>query len=246
MTALTWTTLRDTLVAALEQAPSPYTVLPDDFSTLYTQAITYAEGRIYRDIVALAARAVDTSLVTVSGQRVIDLGLIAPNPIIVPEGFALMTPAGTGWLTGTMRPFEMATLDLIDQFWPTPSVGMDPGEADRVGRYWALQDNRTLVFAPTPDGAYTAVVTGLFQPTSLSSTVTSTYLSATYPDLLTAACMVFLEGALNRNFSAQADDPRAAVSWNGQYETLMEGAKMEEARRRGLTPDQPSPPKSGG
>jgi hypothetical protein len=242
MSALDYFSLRDTLVATLSQAPYPYVVLPDDFNTLYPQAITYAEGRIYKDLVMLATRTVDTSLITVSGTRSVDLNAMTPNKIIVPEGFALLTPAGSTRQTGTQTPFDEASLDTIDQFWPTIATTMGPADADNIGRYWALQDDHTLVFSPTPDAAYTAVVTGLFQPVSLSETNTSTYLSEVYPELLTSACLIWLSGALLRNFGASADDPRSALSWEATYQALMATAKYEEARRRGLVvPDAPRP-----
>jgi hypothetical protein len=241
MSALDYFSLRDTLVATLAQAPYPYVVLPDDFNTLYPQAITYAEGRIYKDLVLLATRAVDASLITINGTRSVDLSAMA-SPVIVPEGFALLTPAGSTRQTGTQTPFEEASLDVIDQAWPTIATTMDPADADNIGRFWALQDNHTLVFSPTPDDAYTAVVTGLFQPASLSETNTSTYLSEVYPELLTAATMIFLTGALLRNFGSAADDPKMALSWESNYQNLMPLAKYEEARRRGLVmPDAPRP-----
>lgn len=243
MTALTYTTLRDTLVTALSQAPYPYTTLPDDFNTLYPQAITYAEGRIYKDLVLLATRTVDASLVTVNGTRSLNLSLMTTK-VIVPEGFALLTPAGSNYMNGTQTPFDEASLDTIDQFWPRPLTTMDPSSADNIGRYWALQDDHTLVMSPTPNAVYRAVITGLFQPASLgpSSPNTTTYLSIIYPELLTAACLIFLTGALLRNFGAQADDPKMALSWESQYAELMPLAKYEEARRRGLVmPDTPKP-----
>ena len=89
-----------------------------------------------------------------------------------------------------------------------------------------------LVFSPTTDKAYTAIIFGTFQVTPLSSGNPSTYLSNIYPDLLQAACMVFLTGALTRNFGAQADDPKMAVAWEEQYKSLLEGAVLQEQRRR--------------
>lgn len=232
MSALTWLTLRDTLAAALVQAPPPYTVLPADFLTLYTQAISYAEGRIYKDLVLLATRTRNTTLSTVAGSRTLDLSAMTPLPIIVAEGVSLGN-----------SPYDLASLDVIDMLWPDQSVTLAPALADNIGRFWALQDASTIVVSPTPDAIYVATITGLFQPAPLSAGNPSTYLSTVYPELLTAACMIFLSGALMRLFGAVSDDPKLAVSWEAQYMSLKGLAASEERRRRGLAADvnQPAP-----
>ena len=170
------------------------------------------------------------------------------TPIIIPEGLALITPAGTtNPALGKRVPFDMASLDLIDLVWPDESVTLDPSAADNIGRYWALRDDQTIVLSPPPDDAYSAELTGLYQPATLSSGNPSTYLATFYSDLLTVACMIWLVGALLRNFGAQSDLPQQAVSWEAQYAALMPMARAEEYRRRGLAaPDvaQPAVPPS--
>lgn len=252
MAALTWTTLRNELMAALVQGPSPYTVIPADFATLYTAAISYAEARICAEVPLLANRTQNTQLVTVSGSRRIDLAGMT-NPLVVQEGLSLISPAAqTNPALGNRIPFDKATLDFIDLIWPVEATTMDPALADNIGRFWApLNSGSTtaaytgnssiIVIAPTPNGIFTAEVTGLFQPTPLSSGNASTYLSTVYPDLLFAACMVFLSGALKRNYGSQSDSAPQAVSWESQFEVLKEACQSEEMRRRGMTPDQPRP-----
>lgn len=243
MAALTWTTLRTALVVALSKAQPPYNVIPVDFLELYPQATSYAEGRIYRDLVLLATREQDVSLLTVAGNRTLDISQM-DQPVIVPEGVALLTPAGSTLTNGTREPFDLSSLDVIDMTWPDQSVTLNPAKADWLGRRWALLDDHTVVIAPTPDDAYTVVVTGLFQPAPISAITPVTYLSNQYPDLLTAACMIFLTGALTHNFGAQADEPRSAVSWEQQYQALKASAMEEEMRRRGLTPDVAATPQN--
>lgn len=250
MAALTWTTLRNELMAALVQGSSPYTVIPADFATLYTAAISYAEARICAEIPLLANRTQNTQLVTVSGSRRIDLAGMT-NPLVVQEGLSLISPAAqTNPALGNRIPFDKATLDFIDLIWPVEATTMDPALADNIGRFWApLNSGSTtaayagsssiIVIAPTPNGIFTIEVTGLFQPTPLSSGNASTYLSTVYSDLLFAACMVFLEGALMRNFGAQSSDPARANSWEQQYQHLKSVCEFEEARRRGIAMDEP-------
>lgn len=246
MAAQTWDSLKTMLLATLVNAQPPYTAGTAGFDVLFPQATSYAEGRICRDIVFLANRAVNTSLVTIAGSRVVDLSSLAPA-LIAPEGFALVTPAGTtNPALGTRVPFDLTSLDVIDEIWPIEAQTRPPSITDWSPRYWALgPDQQTIVCCPTPDQVYTVALTGLFPPTPISETNQSTYLSETYPELLEAACMVFLSGALQHNFSAKSDNPEMAISWATEYRILMESAKMEELRRRGLLANVATPAARG-
>jgi hypothetical protein len=232
MAAQTWITLQNTLLVALSQAVAPYTVIPSDFATLFPQATSYAEQRIYRELVPLNERTQNTSLTTTTASRVLNL-TAASQMILTVESFELIYPAGvTNQALGTRMIFDAANLDVIDLVWPQESVTMDPSLADWIGRYWALLDDHTLVFCPTVNGAYTAIITGTFESIPISAANPTTYLSTFYPEVLEAACMVFLTGYLLRNFGAQSDDPRQAVSFESHYKTLMQSAIIEEQRRR--------------
>ncbi len=238
MSALNYYTLRDTLAAALVQAPYPYEALPPDFEiVLYDQSITYAEGRIYKDLVLLYERVIDTTLTTVPGSRYLDMHDMPDGQLIVVENVALITPTGDKTGTGTRQPFDVSSLDMVDMIWPQESLTMNPADATWIGRRWAMKDDHLIALAPTPDDVYQAVFTGLRLPQSLGECRSSTYISTWYPELLTAACMYWLSGALLRNFGSQSDDPQQAQSWNATYEKLMPLARDEEYRRRGLKPD---------
>lgn len=250
MSALTYNSLQSVLLASLAQAPSPYNVIPPDFAELYDRAISYAESRIAQEIPLLANRVQDSSIGVTGGSRVVNLGAMSNN-IVVVERVALITPgAGTPPASGTRNQYIKTTLDFIDMFWPTEATVLSPIAAANIGRYWAYATHGTsasylisnIVIAPTPDINYKIEITGLVQPTPLSNGNQNTYLSNNYPDLLTAGCMVFLEGALMRNFGAASDDPRQALSWEGVYRGLKDACEFEEMRRRGLVADQPRGP----
>lgn len=243
MTAQTWNSLQTTLLAALSKTQPPYTTVPADFAALYPQATSYAEGRIYRDVPMLAQRAQNTSLTTTASSRQIALSGLSPS-LLVAEGLALITPSGTSSpASGTRVWYDEASLDLIDLVWPSEATTAAPSVLDPAyPRYWAMRDASTIVLCPTPDKAYTVELTGLFQQTPISSTNPSTYLSTTYPEILEAACMVFLAGALMHNFGAMADLPAQSISWEKVYQDLLPGVRSEEARRRGVIPDGPTPP----
>lgn len=229
MTAITWSGLQSAVAAALVQAPSPYTSLPPDFTTLFPIATSYAESRICTEIVLLNTRTEDTSLSTTANTRTLSLAGMS-KPVIVQEGFGLVA-------SGVTYSYDKTTLDVIDLIWPQSSLTLAPSAADWIGRYWAPLNDSTIVIAPTPDAAYVATVTGLFQPTPMSSGNPTTYISTVYPDLLFAAVMQHLTGSLLRNFGSQADEPKIAQSWENEFQTLLGPAKAEERRRRGLAPD---------
>lgn len=239
MAQQTYTTIQQACIIACSQAPSPYNVLPPDFANQFPLAISYAEDRIYQNIPFLGSRKSNNTLTTVAGEREIDISAFT-LPMLVVEGVALITPTATQPSAGTRVPFDKATLDVLDSIWPQQSVTMNPTAADWIGRYWAMKTDSIIAIVPTPDDAYVVALTGLVRPVSLSSVTSTTYLSQIYPDLMIAGCMIYLQGVIKRNFGAQADDPRQAVAWEGQFDKLMEAARMEELRRRGMLPDAPS------
>lgn len=242
MTALTWTTLGQTLLAAIVRAQPPFAFPSSDgfFTQLYPRATSYAESRITQEIPMLGNRTEDTSQITVSGNNQISVTAMT-SPIIVPETVDLITPASTQPGSGTRWSYDMTTPDVINAIWPTQATTLAPALATDIGRFWALLNASTIIVAPTPDGAYVAAVAGLAATQALSASQTTTYLSTNYPDLLTAACMVFLEGAMTHNFGAQAGNPGEAMSWEGLYQQLADVCWFEELRRRGLAPDTPRP-----
>jgi hypothetical protein len=229
----TYDSLQIAITVALAQAPSPYNVLPPDYATLFPQAVQYAENRIYREITPLCQRAQNASVSTVASSRQVDLAAQTPSQVIVIEGVALIGPAGSTPAAGTRYVYDLTSLDWIDTTWPNEASTVSPTDAEYIGRYAALIDNQTLVMAPTPDAAYAVEVTGLYPPTPLSPTNQTSYLLSTYPELVQAACMVWLAGWLQRNYGAQTDDPRMAVSHETQYSSLRDSALAQEQRMRG-------------
>lgn len=242
MAGYNYNTLQANCLQATVKAQPPTYTPPADFANLFPRALEYAEARICRDIILLATRTQDTSLATTAFNRAINLSAMTSNQVIVVEGLSLITPAGTANpAIGTRVPYDMASLDLVDQLWPVEGTVVTPSISDWNPRLWAMRDDHTIVYCPTADAAYTAEITGLFQPVSLSvgSGTQTTYLSTVYPDLLFQATMIFLTGPLLHNWGAQAGDPAQAMSYEGEYMRLMESAKLEEERRRGIAPDAP-------
>ncbi len=248
-TPLTYTTLQQELVTALVQAPPPYNVIPPDFASLYPNAISFSESRICAEIPLLANQTQNTQLSTTNGSRQLNLSGMT-NPLVVMDRLSLISGV-------TRYQYVKMPLDFIDLVWPNPASTQSPVTTPQSQRFWApLNAGSTsgaysgssslIVLAPTPDGTYTAECTGLFQPPPLTSGNPTTYLSTVYPDLLVAACMVFLTGALMRNYGAVAADPAQAISWEAAYEKLKAACEFEEIRRRGLVYDVPQPQRTPG
>jgi hypothetical protein len=242
LAAITYSTLQTTLQAIIARTPAPWVATDASFNQLFPQATSYAENRITNDIPFLATRAQDTSLTTTSGNRLVSLYGTA-LPVNVPQRVALITPAGSTLATGTQIQLLPASLDLIDMYWPQESLTWAPASATAL--YWCNQGgvsgsdytSPNIIIAPTPDAAYTIVLTGLFTAAPISATNPQTYLSTNYPELMISACMVFLSGALLRNYSSAGmpsppDEAQMAVHWEQQYGRLKDLAGAEEMRRR--------------
>jgi hypothetical protein len=69
------------------------------------------------------------------------------------------------------------------------------------------------------------------RPSPLSASNTTTFISQFLPDLFMAAAMREAAGWM-KNYGAQSDDPKQALSWDAIYTNLLPSAKLEENRKR--------------
>ena len=89
-----------------------------------------------------------------------------------------------------------------------------------------------MLVAPIPDQAYSFTVVGTQRFPTLSSTNTTTFISQYLPDVFIMASMIYI-AAYQRNFtSAASNDPQMAVTYETQYQALLKGAMVEEARKK--------------
>ena len=242
MAAQTWTTLQQACAIALTRqlgtAISTYDPL---FVAMFPFATSYAEDRINHEIPFLGdRRTVTATSATSSGSQDVAWTDFTTSgaTLSVPEQLYIVN-------SGTNVPYDRMSDDFIRRIWPVPAMTVAPSLAYQGGRYWATPDTANILIAPTPDAAYDVMVVGLYYPLPISLSNPTTYLSTNYPDLLEVACLVYLSGALTRNFGAQADEPKMAVSWESQFQALIGPARNEERRRRGLNPNVPMPPGAG-
>lgn len=195
----------------------------NNFQGIMGAAIDYAEGRIYRDLDIPAARVVDTSVTCSSGVRSITLGTTLGTLLAV-EAFNLYTPVGATSSNATRIPLMPVAQSVIDVVYP--SAG-SPGQPE----FFARITDSQVIFGPTPDQAYGTEVTATIRPAPLSASNSSTWLTQNLPELMQAAVNVFMFGHM-RDFGAQSDDPKAAQSWESQYQALKASAEVDSLRQK--------------
>lgn len=218
-----------------------------NFIAILPTIIDYAEQRCYRDLDLLNATLTITSAMTPLTRLQSLAPLDDSLPILILENVNIVLD------TEERYQLYPASREWIDSIY---------GGARSAGEpvFYGMVDDQTLVLGPWPDQAYACEFVGKFRPVPLYDAAPedgtqSTYLTAVLPDLFLAAAMVSAAG-YQKNFGAQADDPKMAMSWETQYQTLLMPAKIEEMRKKqhgwmALTsqatpPPTPPPPPPGG
>jgi hypothetical protein len=233
---------------ALEMVVPNANVLEPNFVAILPTIIDYAEQRCYRELDLLHAETRQWFAMT-PHQRVQSFtasGAVyaTPSPaqqILIPERVRIeptntvLPPVSGAAPTTGGEPALPTTIDYIDAVYS--GLFPNPGPLGRPTRF-AMLDDQTLVFGPTPDQAYYFLVHGKCRPVPLYSALptggtATTFLTTVLPDLFLACAMVSASG-YRKNYGAQADDPRMAMSWESQYNELLASAKNEETRKRFL------------
>lgn len=221
--ALTFATYVTTMAKLLSITPS--TVLSTDNTDLLEQMIAYAEGRIYRELDFLTTVKEATTPDLTPGTR----SVAVPGSIIIVNSATLVSPASTAPNAGTRNPMQRVSMEFINFIWPS-------AETTGVPTHYAMQDEATVILAPTPAAAYRVCFQGVVRPAPLTSVNTTTYLTVNTPDLFVAASAIWGFGGINRNFGAASDDPASAQSWEQTYQNLRAGVDIENLRSKALAP----------
>jgi hypothetical protein len=218
-TGLTYTTYQS---AVATQIP---TITSDpNFTAMVPVSIDYAELSIYRDLDFLALH----------GSLALGAATVGINTQAVPTGVVVLESLFYG--TNNV-PATPASQDYIRTVYAGASNGPPEcfavtGAATGAGWVPALQ----VLLGPAPDQTYTLTGYGTERQAPLSATNTTTWISQNLPDLFFAAAMIFWSG-YNRNFGAQQDDPRQAVSWLEEYCRILEKLNREETRKKFMAQD---------
>lgn len=213
-------------------------VSPTDtnYLTVLPNIIDDAEQRIYRECDFLRTVAVVNSSASASiAADTRDFTVPSSVTYVVTESlYALSTDT-----VPTRYPLTPVSKEWLNEVYPTATSS----SSTALPQYFAMVTDQSLIVGPPPGREVIIEYTGTTRPTALSSTNTTTYLTNNFPDLFVAASMVFANGYL-KNFSAMADDPKAAPSWEMHYQTLKQSAMEEEYRKKfqsqGWTSKQPS------
>jgi hypothetical protein len=229
-TGLTYSQYK-TLIATLavvDEADSAY-------NTILPQMITYAENRMYRDLDFLFTSTSITGYNIPTGSRSIT---IPQGTIVVSDQINIITPAGTiNPDAGTRTPCLPTTKEFLDTVYGSSSYTGIP-------QYFVPFNDNLFLFGPYADQSYYVEIIGTYRPASLSATNTTTFISLYLPDVFTMASMIYISG-YQRDFGRQSDDPQMAQSYENQYQLLLKGAAVEEARKKfessGWSSQSPSP-----
>ena len=175
-----------TTYAELTQQIIDYTETDSNVLTtaILNDIIEHAESRIFRNADLDVFKKYKTASLTSS-----DAFVAMPGALPVDFEFAryvhIFSPSGSlGGLTDNERvTLQKKDSSYINEYWPNrTSTG--------VPKYYANWDNDTIILAPTPNAAYTIELAYNAQPTGLSSSNTTTWVSNNAPQLLLYACLI--------------------------------------------------------
>lgn len=193
----------------------PTVVTDPNFVTMLPNSIDYSELSIYRDLDFLALKGA------------VALGSLTAGNNTLPLATTIVVAETVYYSGGVIAP---ASQDYIRTVYA--------GAAEGPPQYWAPIGNASgtpwtplleVLFGPAADQTYVVTAYCSQRAAPLSATNTTTFISSNLPDLFWAAGMIFWAGYM-KNFSAQADDPKMAVSWEAEYQRLLKGAAVEQAR----------------
>lgn len=211
-----------TYIAAVATEAVQATTDPS-FIAIMPTIIDQAEQRCYREMDLLSTVVRDSSAMLTANSRNFTLPQ-GQGRFVTTQGFNIYTPEGS---TTTRNPVVMVTRDYIDWVWPTETAE----SATTVPQVAAMITDQDVIFGPPPAANFTVEVIGTIRPAPLSASNTETFLSLYLPDLFFNASMVAMS-AYMRNFGAQSDDPKMAMSWEALYQTAKQSALIEELRKK--------------
>ena len=208
-----------TMAVVAETDPAFLTILP--------QMIVYAELRMYRDLDFLFTSGSTTAYSLTEGSRILNVNAdtFPYGTLVVPEQINVLVGSNDPDLADRV-PLLPTTKEFLDAVYGSGAV------ANRgVPQYWVPFDDYTFLVGPYPDDSYTVELIGTYRPESLSATNTETFISKNLPDIMIMASMVYIS-AYQRNFGRMNDDPQMAITYESQYQALLKGAAVEEARKK--------------
>lgn len=208
------------------------------FQNLLSSIIDYAELRIYQDLDLLSTVSALTGFSLTAANRSLTLPI---STFITLQDVNVLTPVGTADPNvATRNPCLSVSKEFLDMVYGSAAGAALPG-------FFAMINQNTLAFGPWPDAAYALEIVGTVRPESLSASNTTTFIATYLPSLFMMASMVYISG-YQRNWGkvgSGADDPSMGVTYEGQYQALLNSAGVEEQRKKfsavGWTSMSPTP-----
>jgi len=175
--------------------------------------IEHAEDRIFRECDLDVFRSYQTASLTVGNPFV-----AVPGINITQDAFTRSVQIYTDGGTPTREYLIQKDVTFMNEYWPNRDSTGKP-------KYYANWDQDRLYLAPTPNSAYKIELALNKQPSGLSSTTTTTWLSTNAPKVLLYACLVeafrFLKG------------PDNMLQYYEQgYQQALQGLQIEQQGRR--------------
>ena len=175
--------------------------------------IEHAEDRIFRECDLDVFRSYQTASLTIGNPFV-----AVPGINITQDAFTRSVQIYTDGGTPTREYLIQKDVTFMNEYWPNRDSTGKP-------KYYANWDQDRLYLAPTPNSAYKIELALNKQPTGLSSTTSTTWLSTNAPKVLLYACLVeafrFLKG------------PDNMLQYYEQgYQQALQGLQIEQQGRR--------------
>lgn len=203
-----------------------------NFVQILPTMIAFAENKIQADLDLIATVTTDTVQLR-SGQRTADI----PGCIYIVNSVNLITPSATRPDSGARNALQRVSVEAINWMWPDATYAAVP-------EIYAILNDRTAIFAPTPDAGYRAEFYGIHQLETISADNPTNWISINLPEMLIAASMIFGTG-YQRDFGAMSEDPRASLSWEVEYQSLLKSQTVQSfrayARSSAWQPFTPAP-----
>lgn len=199
------------------------------WETLVPSMLNYAELRIQRDL-DLLPLLTSSNYATVPGNNILS---ISSNDFVTVQTVAVVVSGVTYTLLPTSKEF-------IQNVWGDTSVRGQPTVFAMYGGDMATGGNvsNNILMGPCPDNNYFVSITGTIRAPSLylnantaNAATATTFISTYFPDLLVQASLVYIS-QFQRNFLPTSNDPEMPGSYEAQYQSLLRGATVEEARKK--------------
>jgi len=167
-----------TTYAELKQQIIDYTETDSNVltTTILNDIIEHAESRIFRNVDLDVFKKYKTANLTIGDPFV-------AMPGATPQLFAFVRYIQIFDTNNIRVTLEKKDTSFINEFVPNRTTTGTP-------KYYANWDNDTLLLAPSPDATYTVELAYNAQPTGLSSSTTTTWISNNAPEMLLYACLV--------------------------------------------------------